>query len=307
MKGLQKTGAALLVMLLVSGCASTNQKSGWFGDWGKCALAGVAIGGAAGALGDSDRGVLGAAVGAAVGAAICAGKDKDKDGVKDQNDRCPDTFPGAEVDQNGCELDFDGDGVPDRLDECPDTPSGARVDERGCELDSDGDGVVDSKDRCPNTPAGARVDENGCELDDDGDGVVNSQDRCPNTPADTAVDNNGCELEPAYEMIGVNFEFDSATLTADSKAALDDALKILGRHTQLIVEIAGHTDSTGSAEYNQKLSERRAESVRDYLVNNGVDSNRLTVKGYGESEPVADNATREGRAKNRRVEMRKED
>ena len=81
MKGLQKTGAALLVMLLVSGCASTNQKSGWFGDWGKCALAGVAIGGAAGALGDSDRGVLGAAVGAAVGAAICAGKDKDKDGV----------------------------------------------------------------------------------------------------------------------------------------------------------------------------------------------------------------------------------
>jgi OOP family OmpA-OmpF porin len=306
MKVLRKAGIAALTVLLVSGCASTGNKGGWFDNWGKCTLAGGVVGGTAGAFDDSDSAVAGAVIGAALGAALCAGHDEDKDGVKDKNDRCPGTFKGAEVDQNGCELDFDGDGVPDRLDECPDTPSGAQVDAKGCELDSDGDGVVNSKDRCPNTPAGAKVNEYGCELDDDGDGVVNSMDKCPNTPAGTAVDNTGCKLAPAYEMIGINFEFDSAKLTSDSKAALDDALKILNRHADLNVEIAGHTDSVGAESYNQGLSERRANSVRDYLVSNGIDAGRLTTKGYGESEPVADNATKEGRAKNRRVEMRQQ-
>ena len=108
----------------------------------------------------------------------------------------------------------------------------------------------------------------------------------------------------SYVIKGVNFEFDSAKLTADSTAALDDVLKILKRHEDLQVEIAGHTDSSGAEAYNQKLSERRAKAVRDYLVENGIDAARLSVKGYGESDPVADNASKEGRAKNRRVEMR---
>jgi OOP family OmpA-OmpF porin len=304
MKGLWKAGTAMMVLLLVSGCASTGSKGGWFDEWGKCALAGTIVGGAAGGLESSDGAVAGAAVGMALGAALCAGQDEDKDGVKDKYDRCPGTYPGAEVDQHGCELDFDGDGVPDRLDKCPNTPSGARVDANGCELDDDGDGVVNSKDRCPNTPAGATVNEYGCELDDDGDGVVNSIDQCPNTPAGTPVNNVGCPLEAAYEMVGVNFEFDSARLTADSKAALDDALKIMLNNSGLMVEVAGHTDSVGAEGYNQGLSERRAKAVRDYLVERGIDGDRLTARGYGEAQPVADNATAAGRAENRRVELR---
>lgn len=303
MKVLWKAGLSVLIVLLASGCATTG---GGLEKEAKCALAGAAIGGAAGSTEDSDAALGGAAVGAFLGAVICSfiDDDSDGDGVKDAKDRCPNTVAGAEVDQNGCELDFDGDGVPDRIDECPDTVSGAKVDARGCELDSDGDGVVNSKDRCPNTPAGAKVDANGCELDSDGDGVKDSADKCPGTPAGTAVDNTGCELAAAYELEGVRFEFDSAKLTSDSKASLDDALKILMRHTGLKVEIAGHTDSTGAEAYNQKLSESRAKSVRDYLVANGVDAGRLTIKGYGESQPLVDNSTKAGRAENRRVEMR---
>ncbi|NIP18016.1 MAG: OmpA family protein [Xanthomonadales bacterium] len=268
-------------------------------------LSGAVLGGALGAANDSQA-VGGAAAGAAIGALVCAAraKDADNDGVRDDDDRCPGTFPGATVDQNGCELDFDGDGVVDRLDECPDTPSGVNVDSRGCELDDDGDGVVNSKDQCPGTPAGAAVDADGCELDSDGDGVLNSKDQCPNTAPGTAVDNNGCDLPPYYTLNGVYFEFDSARLTADSTAALDDALEILNRHEGLEVEIAGHTDSKGTDAYNQKLSERRADSVMQYLVDHGIDAGLLSAKGYGESEPIADNATDEGRAKNRRVEMR---
>jgi len=237
---------------------------------------------------------------------VCAlmSKDEDGDGVKDDADRCPGTYPGAEVDQNGCELDFDGDGVPDRLDECPNTPAGARVNSVGCEGDSDGDGVKDSADQCPGTPAGAAVDEFGCELDTDGDGVVDSRDQCPDTEAGQAVDNTGCDLAENYRMKNVHFAFDSAQLTPQSKASLDDALEILQRHKDLVVEVAGHTDSVGTEAYNQSLSQRRAKAVREYLVAHGIAAERLTSKGYGESEPVADNATDEGRAMNRRVELR---
>jgi outer membrane protein OmpA-like peptidoglycan-associated protein len=102
----------------------------------------------------------------------------------------------------------------------------------------------------------------------------------------------------------VNFEFDSATLTSESRAILDEALRILQRHPDLKVEIAGHTDSSGSDEYNQGLSQRRAKSVLDYLVGKGANAANLTAKGYGESSPIADNGSSEGRAKNRRVEFR---
>lgn len=292
-------------ILLMAGCASTGGER-LSNDWRNCAAAGVLAGGLAGSTDDFDAVKKGAAVGAVIGGLVCAlrHKDEDNDGVSDDDDRCPGTFPGAVADQNGCELDFDGDGVVDRLDECPDTVPGAKVDARGCELDSDGDGVVDSKDQCPGTPAGAPVNENGCEFDTDNDGVVDSQDKCPDTVAGTAVDNTGCDLAVHYNLKGVNFEYDSAKLTASSVAALNDGLEILNRNKDLKVEIAGHTDSRGTEEYNQGLSQRRAKAVRDYLVSHGVDASRLTVKGYGESQPVADNATDQGRAENRRVELR---
>ena len=303
MKQLYRSVVLMLTVMLVTGCASTGEKFG-SNEWVKCALIGAGVGGVVGSAKNTKAAVGAAALAAVVGALTCAGRDEDGDGVVDDKDQCPGTVDGAEVDQNGCELDFGGDGVPDRLDECPDTEAGAAVDARGCELDGDGDGVVNSQDQCPSTPAGADVDAMGCELDDDGDGVGNSTDQCPDTAANTPVDNVGCKLPVTYELEGINFDFDSARITDGTRAALDDALQIMQRHMELRVEIAGHTDSTGAQAYNQKLSERRAGAVRDYLVANGIDVSRLEVMGYGESQPVADNASREGRAANRRVEMR---
>jgi outer membrane protein OmpA-like peptidoglycan-associated protein len=120
--------------------------------------------------------------------------DKDKDGVKDSLDQCPNTPLGEAVDANGCSLpkDADGDGVTDNLDKCPNTPAGTPVDATGCAKDSDGDGVFDLADKCPNTPAGTAVDANGCPKDSDGDGVLDAVDKCPNTPAGTPVDATGC-------------------------------------------------------------------------------------------------------------------
>jgi len=230
--------------------------------------------------------------------------DSDGDGVTDDRDRCPGTPAGAKVDANGCELDSDGDGVVDRLDQCPGTPAGARVDAKGCELDSDGDGVVDRLDRCPGTPAGAKVDANGCELDSDGDGVVDRLDKCPGTPKGDKVDAKGCTLLEVTVLKGVNFDNDKATLRPEASAILDESVAILKKYPDLKVEVAGHTDSNASDAYNLKLSQRRADAVRDYFVSKGVDPARLTTKGYGESKPIADNTTAEGRFENRRVELR---
>jgi outer membrane protein OmpA-like peptidoglycan-associated protein len=230
--------------------------------------------------------------------------DGDGDGVVDALDKCPTTPAGRKVNAQGCELDSDGDGVVDALDKCPNTPAGARVNSEGCELDSDGDGVVDRLDKCPNTPAGRKVDANGCELDGDGDGVVDALDKCPNTPAGDKVDNQGCTLLKTIVLKGVNFDFNTAQLRADASAILDDAVAILKRYPALKVEVAGHTDSNGADAYNQRLSENRAKAVMDYFVGKGVDAAQLSAKGYGESEPVADNATADGRAQNRRVELR---
>jgi OOP family OmpA-OmpF porin len=300
-----KLGAVLVILtLLLSACASGPGKTGWYDQWGACAAAGGAAGVAAGATEDFDTAMAGAVGGFIVGGAVCAMRDTDADGVKNYKDDCRGTVAGGIVDDRGCEIDSDGDGVVDRLDECPGTPQGAIVDARGCEIDSDGDGVPDSRDRCPGTPAGATVDQYGCELDSDGDGVVDSMDKCPNTPKGTPVDNTGCELAHEFELVGVNFEFDSAKLTADSTATLDGAVKILKRNAKLKVEIAGHTDSQGDADYNQGLSERRAQAVADYLIAHGANGANISVKGYGESQPVADNGTMEGRAANRRVELR---
>ncbi len=169
--------------------------------------------------------------------------------------------------------------------------------------DADGDGVPNSRDRCPNTPAGVAVDQYGCSLDSDGDGVPNSRDKCPDTRAGAVVDLDGCEIEAVIDLRNVNFEFDSATLKSSATAKLDSASELLATHGSVIVEVAGHTDSVGSESYNQNLSERRANSVRDYLLAKGIDSSRMTARGYGEARPIASNDNEEGRADNRRVEL----
>lgn len=212
------------------------------------------------------------------------------------------------------ERDSDGDGVTDGRDQCPDTPQGAKVDASGCPGDSDGDGVYDGLDRCPGTPRGERVDSKGCPSDSDLDGVYDGQDRCPDTPLGTAVDDKGCPEKatsaPLFEgnkkslvLEGVNFETNSATLTRASHAVLDRVAQSLKDSPEVRVEISGHTDSMGSAAHNMKLSASRADSVKRYLMGQGVDGSRLVTKGYGKDKPIADNATAAGRAKNRRVEL----
>jgi OOP family OmpA-OmpF porin len=231
--------------------------------------------------------------------------DSDGDGVLDPNDACPNTPPGVQVNSSGCPLDEDGDGVPDHLDKCPNTPRGAPVDAKGCPVDSDGDGVADYLDRCPNTPRGATVDSSGCPADSDRDGVPDYADKCPNTPAGLKVDATGCVREAQTIVLqNVNFEFNKATLTADSQTVLIGIAQGLKSDPDMIVELAGHTDSKGTNAYNKKLSQRRADSVKAFLVTQGVESRRLSAKGYGEESPVATNDTDEGRAQNRRVEFK---
>ena len=171
------------------------------------------------------------------------------------------------------------------------------------EKDSDGDGVADPKDQCPGTPLGRSVDEVGCELDSDNDGVLNSADACPGTPAGQEVMSNGCAVKQAAVLRGVNFEFDKAVLTYEAESILDKVARTLLDSPDFVVEVQGHTDSQGGDFYNQNLSEARARSVRQYLMNKGVDGIRMIATGYGETRPVATNDTREGRAENRRVEL----
>jgi OOP family OmpA-OmpF porin len=200
--------------------------------------------------------------------------------------------------------DSDGDGVIDDRDQCPGTPAGVSVDANGCPPDSDGDGVPDHMDQCPGTVHGAVVNSVGCEMDGDNDGVVDRLDQCPNTRAGAQVDVKGCEIKEAIQLQGVNFETNSDRLLPGAEQILDDAAASLVRNPTIHVEVAGHTDSQGSADYNEGLSERRAITVRDYLIGHGVSADRMTVKGYGEAEPIADNSTAAGRAQNRRVVLR---
>ena len=240
--------------------------------------------------------------------------DEDGDGVVDEMDLCPGTPEGVEVDADGCPFDDDGDGVYNYMDDCPDTPAGARVDASGCPTDADGDGVFDGLDQCPNTPAGATVDAEGCPVDSDGDGVFDGLDQCPNTPAGATVDAEGCgEFEAALAqgrlvLRGINFAFNSAELDEDSREVLDQVAvairNAIANRPGIEIEIGGHTDAIGSEAYNLQLSQRRAQSVHDYLVSvePSIDE-ALNNEGYGESQPVASNDTDEGRAENRRVEF----
>jgi len=180
--------------------------------------------------------------------------------------------------------------------------------------DSDGDGLADDKDACPSTPA-ATAD--GCpaappvvQTDSDGDGVYDAQDECSGTLAGLKVDDKGCAVETvggeaqSVVLKGVTFLPGSATLTAEAKVVLATAAAALSGQKSLEVELGGHTDSQGKDAANQALSQRRAESVRQYLIGQGIEAGRMTAVGYGETQPIADNATPAGRAENRRVEFK---
>lgn len=230
--------------------------------------------------------------------------DSDFDGIVDSQDRCPATPNTVIVDTQGCERDSDGDGVADSQDRCLATPSGASVNDRGCEPDSDGDGVADNHDRCPETVTGAEVDARGCEIDADNDGIVDRLDRCPGTASGVKVDAQGCKLKMVFVLKGVTFATASAELIGDSLKVLNEVRDTLQLHPEIKVEVAGYTDSRGARKYNVSLSQRRADAVRRYLIEQGISADRLIAKGYGPDKPIADNATSAGRAANRRVEMR---
>ena len=256
-------------------------------------------------------------------------KDTDGDGVVDKKDMCPDTPAGVQVDASGCPLDRDGDGIADYQDECPDVPGLKAL--NGCP-DSDGDGVTDSKDLCPDTPAGVKVDAKGCPLDRDGDGVADYLDKCPDVvgvplfngcpdtdgdgvpdykdkcPTEAGpVENNGCP-EEAHVLVqsleGIQFEFDSDVIKPESYPTLDAAVETLKSKTEFNLDVSGHTDNIGDDAYNQNLSERRANAVVKYLTDKGISAARLKAAGFGETQPVAENETPEGRAKNRRVDFK---
>lgn len=198
-------------------------------------------------------------------------------------------------------IDSDGDGIPDHRDKCPGTPKGVTVDTHGCPLDSDGDGVPDYLDKCPDTPQGVAVNSQGCPLDSDGDGVPDYLDRCPGTPADVRVDREGC---PTVLSLRINFGFDSARVATAFDGELAKAAACIREYPGHEVVLTGHTDSAGSAAYNQILSERRAAAVKEALVERfNVPAAKMVTQGMGEEKPVADNNTEEGRAFNRRVDV----
>jgi OOP family OmpA-OmpF porin len=171
-------------------------------------------------------------------------------------------------------------------------------------IDSDNDGIDDNNDNCASSAEGVVVDANGCELDSDGDGVVDSQDKCPNTTQKLKVGEDGCyaDLTEAVSFqLNVNFASGSAVLTDDSKVSTDELAELMQNNASARVAVIGYTDNTGSAALNQKLSQKRAESVKAALLEAGIDAERVTAKGMGDKDPVADNNTVEGRKANRRV------
>jgi outer membrane protein OmpA-like peptidoglycan-associated protein len=252
----------------------------------------------------------------------CPDTDNDGDGILDTNDSCPDLaedFDGFE-DDDGCpDLDNDQDGIPDKNDRCPDEPEDFDGDEDtdGCPdlvKDSDNDGIPDDVDRCPLQPEDIDgfQDDDGCpDLDNDLDGIPDETDNCPSSPEtfNGYQDEDGCPdekpIEAKFVLRGVNFESGSAALTPDSDAILDQVVASLQAYPEVRVEIRGHTDSQGPASFNLELSQRRAESVRQYLMNAGIDPSRLVAIGVGEEEPISSNATPEGRLQNRRIEFRR--
>jgi OOP family OmpA-OmpF porin len=172
--------------------------------------------------------------------------------------------------------------------------------------DADNDGVNDDTDQCPLTPAGAAVDVNGCEFDTDRDGVVNSKDQCLYTPLGARVYTDGCAVKLTRTetmTLNVTFETDSSQLADSFIPEIEKVAQFMREYASVTSVIEGHTDSRGSATFNQQLSQLRAETVRSILINKfGVDAQRLKAIGYGEEKPIATNFFMDGRQQNRRVE-----
>ena len=271
-----------------------------------------------------------------VGLTIALGKakDTDNDGVSDRKDKCPSTPAGVAVDPTGCPLDKDGDTVPDYLDKCPAEKGVAALE--GCpDRDSDGvrdgddkcpdtagkptlegcpdadnDGVRDGDDKCPDTPAGTQVDATGCAvvLDQDGDGILDNVDKCPGTTAGARVDSTGCPLviDPKVQKLEVpiRFKTNSTVIQSSSNPALNKMVQALKNHPDYGLRIIGHADARGTEEYNQGLSERRANAVKRYFISKGVAANRIVMEGQGETTPLVPDTTPANMAKNRRAEFK---
>jgi outer membrane protein OmpA-like peptidoglycan-associated protein len=150
---------------------------------------------------------------------------------------------------------------------------------------------------------GASVDATGCEKDSDGDGVVDRLDLCPNSTQGSTVNKLGCEQNANIILEDISFALGTAKLTDNAKQNLAAIAKTLAQSPEMKLEVAGYTDNIGNKDRNQKLSERRAQAVMNYLVEQGVSEGQLTAKGYGVADPIVDNGTAEGRARNRRVEL----
>ncbi len=234
-----------------------------------------------------------------------APKDTDGDGITDDVDQCP-TVAGV-TKYNGCPVpDTDKDGVNDDNDSCLTVPGLPRY--NGCPVpDTDKDGVNDELDKCKDVPGVARYD--GCPIPDaDGDGINDEEDKCPQLAG--TRENNGCpevkqEVVKRVEYAAKNVYFITGSYKLSSKSfkPLNDLVALLNEDKDLKLAIEGHTDNVGADDYNQTLSDNRAKSVKDYLVSKGIDESRLSSQGFGETQPVADNKTAAGKAKNRRVVM----
>ncbi len=257
----------------------------------------------------------------------CPDLDNDQDGIPDDKDKCPDkaeTKNGFE-DEDGCpdEADDDHDGVPNDKDKCPDKPETKNgfEDEDGCpdELDKDNDGIVDSADKCPDQPETKNgfEDEDGCPdvlPDQDKDGIPDKDDKCPSEPEtkNGFEDNDGCPDELPKKLAktfsgaikGIEFDTGRATILKPSFKVLDIAVGLMKEYPEIKIEVSGHTDNVGEAAANKKLSLERAEAVKTYLVEQGIQAGRVSAVGYGDEKPVADNAKPAGKAKNRRIEFK---
>jgi outer membrane protein OmpA-like peptidoglycan-associated protein/opacity protein-like surface antigen len=226
--------------------------------------------------------------------------DTDADGIADYEDACPTIAGSAEND--GCP-DTDADGIPDNKDNCPNV---AGTEATGGCPDSDGDGVIDSQDQCPNQAGSAAT--NGCP-DNDRDGILNAADACPEQAG--VPSNDGCpvvtqEIKDTINLIFNNLIFatDKSVIHESSYDEMDQLVTLMKDNSGLLLSIEGHTDSRGTEEYNQKLSEDRANAVKNYLTDAGISSSRITAVGYGESRPIASNDTSDGQNRNRRVELK---
>jgi OmpA-OmpF porin, OOP family len=254
----------------------------------------------------------------------CPDPDNDRDGIDDVDDKCPDTpedLDGFE-DEDGCpdgdKDDRDGDGIKDDVDKCPEIPEDMDnfEDEDGCpDLDNDQDGILDADDLCPDVPEDKDgfQDKDGCpDLDNDKDRIVDTDDKCPNEPENYngTQDEDGCPdqgrivvTETEIEILDmVYFEYNKAVIKKESYDILDALAKTLeGNPAIRLVEIQGHTDERGNDAYNLELSDRRAKSVQQYLVEKGIDAKRLTAQGYGETQPLINERSERAYQKNRRV------